>query len=48
MAIVVHMRSSVTRQRPYGAKQTRVFLEQVLPAAGTVPVQIAHLTGAAA
>ncbi len=46
MAIVVHMHSSVTRKRPYGAKEARVFLEEVLPAAGNAPVQIAHLAGA--
>jgi len=46
MAIVVHMRSSVTRQRPYGATQARAFLTEVLPAAGDSPVQIAHLAGA--
>jgi predicted TIM-barrel fold metal-dependent hydrolase len=46
MAIVVHMRSSVNQQRPYGAKQARAFLEQLLPSAPDVPVQIAHLTGA--
>src|SRR5712691_8365324 len=46
MAIVVHMRSSVTKQRPYGAAQAHVFIEQVLPAAPDVPVQIAHLAGA--
>ena len=46
MAIVVHMRSSVTRQRRYGADQARIFLNEVLPAAPGVPVQIAHLAGA--
>jgi predicted TIM-barrel fold metal-dependent hydrolase len=46
MAIVVHMRSSVTRERPYGAKQARIFLTRLLPEAARVPVQIAHLTGA--
>jgi predicted TIM-barrel fold metal-dependent hydrolase len=45
MALVIHMRSSVTKQRPYGAKQARTFLEEVLPAAPDVTVQIAHLTG---
>ena len=45
MAITVHMRASVTRQRPYGAKEARVFLDELLPAAGRVPVQIAHLCG---
>jgi predicted TIM-barrel fold metal-dependent hydrolase len=46
MAIVVHMRSSVTRERPYGAKEARVFLRERLPEAPLVPVQIAHLSGA--
>lgn len=45
MALVVHLRASVTRQRPYGAKQARTFLEKVLPEAPDVPVQIAHLAG---
>ena len=46
MAIVVHLRSSVTKQRPYGAAQARAFLNDVLPSAPDVPVQIAHLAGA--
>ena len=45
MAIVVHMRSSVTMRRAYGAKEARVFLTEVLPSAPDIPVQIAHLTG---
>lgn len=45
MAIVVHMRASVSRKRPYGAAQARVFLERLLPVAPDVPVQIAHLAG---
>lgn len=45
MAIVVHMRASISRQRPYGAAQARVFLEQLLPAATDITVQIAHLAG---
>lgn len=45
MAIVVHMHASVTRKRPYGAKEARTFLSEVLPAAPHVPVQIAHLAG---
>jgi hypothetical protein len=32
-------------QRPYGAKQARTFLNEVLSAAPDVPVQIAHLAG---
>ncbi len=43
MAIVVHMRASISKKRPYGAAQARVFLEQLLPAAPDVPVQVAHL-----
>jgi predicted TIM-barrel fold metal-dependent hydrolase len=46
MAIVVHMRSSVSRQRPYGANEARIFLNDLLPSAPEVPVQIAHLAGA--
>jgi predicted TIM-barrel fold metal-dependent hydrolase len=46
MPIVVHMHPSVTRHRPYGAKEARIFLSEVLPAAAHVPVQIAHLAGA--
>jgi predicted TIM-barrel fold metal-dependent hydrolase len=46
MAIVVHMRPSVTRRRPYGKAQAQVFVNAVLSAAPDVPVQIAHLAGA--
>jgi uncharacterized protein len=46
MAIVVHMRSSVTKKREYGANEARVFLNELLSAARDVPVQIAHLAGA--
>jgi predicted TIM-barrel fold metal-dependent hydrolase len=45
MAIVVHMRASISRKRPYGARQARIFLEQLLPAAPDVPVQVAHFAG---
>ncbi|HEX8493336.1 MAG TPA: amidohydrolase family protein [Pyrinomonadaceae bacterium] len=45
MAIVVHMRASISKQRPYGAEQARAFLEQLLPVVPDVPVQIAHLAG---
>jgi predicted TIM-barrel fold metal-dependent hydrolase len=45
MAIVVHMRASTSRRRPYGAAQARVFLEQLLPLVPDVPVQVAHLAG---
>lgn len=45
MAIVVHMHTSVDKQRHYGATEARTFLNDVLPAAPDVPVQIAHLAG---
>lgn len=45
MAIVVHLRASISRQRPYGAVQARVFLDELLPAAAHIPVQVAHLAG---
>ena len=45
MAIVVHLRASISRKRPYGAQQARIFLDQLLPLAPDVPVQVAHLAG---
>jgi predicted TIM-barrel fold metal-dependent hydrolase len=45
MAIVVHMRASISKGRPYGARQARIFVEQVLPAAPDVAVQVAHFAG---
>jgi predicted TIM-barrel fold metal-dependent hydrolase len=45
MAIVVHMRASISRGPPYGRDEARIFLEELLSAAPDVPVQIAHLTG---
>jgi predicted TIM-barrel fold metal-dependent hydrolase len=45
MAIVVHVRASISRKRPYGAAQARAFLDQVMPFAADVPVQIAHFAG---
>lgn len=46
MAITVHMRSSISRKLPYGRDEARIFLDDLLPAASDVPVQIAHLAGA--
>lgn len=46
MAIVVHVRPSVHRNRPYGAREAETFLNDVLPSAPHVPIQIAHLAGA--
>jgi uncharacterized protein len=43
MAIVAHMRASISMKRPYGAEQARAFLDQLLPLVPDVPVQIAHL-----
>jgi uncharacterized protein len=45
MAIVVHLRARVSKSRPYGAAQARVFLEQLLPLVPDIPVQVAHLAG---
>jgi uncharacterized protein len=45
MAIVVHLRASISKKRPYGPVQARAFLEQLLPAAPDVTVQVAHLAG---
>src|SRR5262245_32039422 len=46
MPIVVHLHTSIDNQRKYGADEARVFLNELLPAATDVPVQIAHLAGA--
>jgi predicted TIM-barrel fold metal-dependent hydrolase len=46
MAIVVHMRATISEKLPYGADEARIFLNELLPAAPDVPVQIAHLAGA--
>jgi predicted TIM-barrel fold metal-dependent hydrolase len=41
MAIAVHMRASISKNRPYGPEQARRFLE-LLAFAPDIPVQIAH------
>jgi len=46
MPIVVHMRASISRQLAYGRDEARIFVNEVLPAAPDIPVQIAHLAGA--
>jgi uncharacterized protein len=46
MAIVVHMRTSISAKISYGAKEARIFLQEIVPAAPDVPIQIAHLAGA--
>jgi predicted TIM-barrel fold metal-dependent hydrolase len=45
MAIVVHMHANIDHHRPYGAKEAHIFLEQLLPEAPDITVQIAHLAG---
>jgi predicted TIM-barrel fold metal-dependent hydrolase len=45
MSIVVHLRASISLDRPYGAEQARAFLEQLMPLANDITVQIAHLGG---
>jgi predicted TIM-barrel fold metal-dependent hydrolase len=45
MAITVHMHASVTKHRPYGAKEAQIFLDQVLPAARDTYIQVAHFAG---
>jgi predicted TIM-barrel fold metal-dependent hydrolase len=46
MPVVVHLHSSVTRQRPWGREEVRIFLNEVLPSAPDIFIQIAHLGGA--
>lgn len=46
MPIVVHARASFTAKLPYGRDEALVFLNQILPAAPDVVVQVAHLAGA--
>lgn len=46
MAIVVHVRPNIDHGRPWGEQQARIFLDNVLPEARNVVVQIAHLASA--
>jgi predicted TIM-barrel fold metal-dependent hydrolase len=45
LAIVLHMRANISRGRPYGEEQARTFLEELLPLASEIPVQVAHMAG---
>jgi predicted TIM-barrel fold metal-dependent hydrolase len=45
MAIVVHLHANIDHHKPYGAKEAKIFLEEVLPEAPDVTVQVAHLAG---
>ena len=44
MAIVVHMRASISQKRPYGPEQARLFLK-LLSFAPDITVQVAHMAG---
>lgn len=44
--IVVHMRATISEKLPYGRDEALIFLNEMLPSAPDVPVQIAHLAGA--
>jgi hypothetical protein len=46
MAIVAHVRASVTAKLPWGREEAVIFLNELLPAAPDVVVQVAHLAGA--
>ena len=46
MAIAVHMHANINRSRPYGRAEALIFVNEILPAAPDVPVQIAHMAGA--
>lgn len=46
MAIVVHAHANVNLNRPYGSREARIFLEQLLPQAPDITVVLAHMSGA--
>jgi predicted TIM-barrel fold metal-dependent hydrolase len=46
MAIVAHVRASVTAKLPWGRAEALIFLNELLPAAPDVVVQVAHLASA--
>ena len=46
MAVVVHMRASISQKAKYGREEAEIFLNELDPAAPAVPIQIAHLAGA--
>lgn len=45
MAIAVHMRASFNLKLPYGRNEALTFLNEIVPAAPDVVIQIAHLAG---
>ena len=46
MAIVAHVRASVTAKLPWRREEALIFQNELLPAAPDLVVQIAHLAGA--
>jgi predicted TIM-barrel fold metal-dependent hydrolase len=46
MAIVAHVRASVTAKLPWGHAEALIFLNELLPSAPDVVVQVAHLASA--
>jgi uncharacterized protein len=46
MAIVAHVRASVTAKLPWGREEAVIFLNELLPEAPDVVVQVAHLASA--
>ena len=47
MAIVVHMRASISRKIPYSRDESQIFLNEFVAAAPEVPIQIALIRGVA-
>lgn len=45
-AIIIHARPRGSMNIPYGREDATIFLEQILPAAPDVVVQVAHMAGA--
>jgi len=48
MPIVVHMRATLNPRMPYGRDEARIFLDELVPAAPEVVIQVAHLAAAGA
>lgn len=46
MTILVHAHANVNLNRPYGTREARVFLEQLLPEIPEITVVLAHMAGA--
>jgi predicted TIM-barrel fold metal-dependent hydrolase len=48
MPIVVHMRASFSLELPYGRDEAHIFLDELVPEAPDVVIQIAHMAGGGA